>query len=157
FKKVKSAIFPKYTLLIVIAIILIEIVAIENLVSFDKTIYMVLIGTVLTFPIHEGLHYIVAKILGYNPTFRLTSIILSEVIKKNHFLLMSIAPLVRLTTVCISLILLNSEFSFILYVILILNTAGSNNDIKQFLSALKFPKNSFVFNGVKGELRAYIK
>lgn len=108
-------------------------------------------------PIHELIHFIIAKVLNYNPDLHLFSNRISTPIKRNHFLLIVLSPLIVMTVAYLIFILAGNEYSSALYVAMALNINGAKQDIRQFFAAVKCPKPSYVFGNSKNEIRAYKK
>ncbi len=98
---------------------------------------------------HEIIHLIFMKIFSrdkINISIKLPTISVGSNAKfsKKQFSIITLAPVIILGTILISLILFTStEYTFLWSILLILNFAGSGGDYLQFAKTRKYPANTY--------------
>lgn len=120
----------------------------DDMVGFNNTVKTVSTLLLFTFFIqHEICHFVASKILGYQTKIKLTSITLSGTVKRNDFLMIVLSPLVIMTTIYLLVLSIFPYLASSSIIIILLNYMGASNDIFQFKSIVKCPKDNYIVNG----------
>jgi hypothetical protein len=121
--------------------------------------------------IHEGIHYLVSKRQGRSPQFGITLqktlwllkepipyvVTLQERIPRNEMIKALIAPLIVIDAIALGALLLPLSGDVIYYVklILVVNTAGSMQDLYNVIRLFRLPGEAIFVNVDDGEIRTF--
>lgn len=124
--------------------------------TFNKTFISVILSYLLIIPIHEMLHYIPFKILKYNPKLNLLNNTIDGAIKREDLMIISISPLIIISTFLIILMTIFTSYIPLLVMIIGIHLLTCINDLAQFSIAKKFHKNCYIGVANKTEYRGYL-
>lgn len=109
----------------------------------DKFILLLLITLII--PIHEGVHFLTSKLLGYQDIkWSLFYNEINEPLLREHFMLIAMMPLIIISFILLILLYFFKQFKYILMILLLIHFGGCKSDIEQFRMLIGFDKDVFV-------------
>jgi hypothetical protein len=121
--------------------------------------------------IHEGIHYLASKRQGHSPQFGITLqktlwllkepvpyvVTLQEQISRREMIRALIAPLIVIDAIALGALLLPLSGDVIYYakLVLVVNTAGSMQDLYNVIRLLRLPDEAVFMNIDDGEIRTF--
>lgn len=124
--------------------------------TINKSFIVIIISYLLIIPIHEICHYIPFKILKYNPKLNLLSNTVDGAIKREDLMIISIAPLVVISTFLSILMIIFPSYIPLFLMIIGLHLLNCINDIAQFKIANEFQKECYIGVVNNTEYRGYL-
>jgi len=124
--------------------------------SFNKTFIFVILSYLLIIPTHEMLHYLPFKILKYDPKLNLLNNTIDGAIKREDLMIISISPLIIISTFLVALMTIFTSYTPIFLLILGIHLLTCINDLAQFSIAKKFQKGCYIGVANKTEYRGYL-
>jgi len=124
--------------------------------SINKTFVFVILSYLLIIPIHEICHYIPFKFLKYEPKLHLFSNTIDGAIKREDLIIISISPLVVISVLLVTLMVILTSYIPLLLMILGIHILTCIADLAQFNLAKNFHKNCYIGVANKTEYRGYL-
>ncbi|KOS61483.1 DUF3267 domain-containing protein [Lysinibacillus agricola] len=124
--------------------------------SLNKTFILVILSFLLVIPIHELCHYIPFKAFGYEPKLNILSNTVNGAIKREDLMIISISPLMIISSFLVILMTIFTSFIPLLVMILGIHLLTCINDLAQFSIAKKFQKCCYIGVANKTEYRGYL-
>jgi len=116
-------------------------------------LFLITLIFVVTILCHEAIHGIFFALLKYKVSFGAVlpvgvyTMARNQFIKRKHYLIIAIAPLLLINTICIALLFLKiPAISDVAIWALILNTSGAVGDMWLFYTIKKSPKNTLFYD-----------
>lgn len=115
--------------------------------EFNVLLVMFIFLSLTFFIQHELIHYLFLSLFGLakESKFGLTSISVDcDYIKKEHFIITVLSPLVLITLFYGTLSLIFNQYAILFLMVVILNIMGSKNDIEQAKHLIKYKGNIYL-------------
>lgn len=133
-----------------------KIELLDYALSVNKTFIFVILSFLLVIPTHEVCHYIPFKMFGYEPKLNLLSNTVNGAIKREDLMIISISPLIIISTLLVILMTIFTSYIPLLVMIIGIHLLTCINDLAQFSIAKKFQKGCYIGVANKTEYRGYL-
>ena len=115
---------------------------------------LVIVTVLFTLVIHEWIHGLVYRLLGYRVTFGVSAHLFAAYAAafgqwqtRNHNIIAALAPLLVLTMVCIPLMALpNQAIAWLALTALMMNTSGAVGDLYLVWRLLRLPRETLLYD-----------
>jgi hypothetical protein len=115
---------------------------------------LAVITVLLTIVVHELIHGVALRLLGYRVTFGISLHLFAAYAAafgqwqtRNHNILVALAPLLSLTIVCVPLLALpNSAIVWLALIVLMMNTSGAVGDLYLVWQLLRLPRETLLYD-----------
>lgn len=123
--------------------------------SSDLSFIFTVSAFIIIVPIHELIHFITSRKLGYKPKLHLFRNTLEEAIKKEDLIIIVLSPVVIISFLLLVLMVIFPTYIPLITLLLGAHLVGCINDISQYNTIKNFEKGCYI--GVdKNEYRGYL-